>query len=607
MARRWPGGRTGRWVAVAAVGLLLASLAAAELTVTAALDQDAITLDDVAQLTVTLSGSGLENAAEPTVPAVDGLRVVSSSTQQSFSLINGRMQSTFAFVYALQPTRKGTFTIPAISVTSKGRTYRTTPLHLKVAAGTGQASPAPGGGGSMPAMPGMPSMPNPFGPDPTASTVPPGEAAAVRHGVDHKTAYVGEQITYTFGFYQADRISGDLDYRAADTPGFVAESLPNPANTTEQLKGRTYTVQRRQKALFATTPGQHTIGRAVVSVTSDPLLGAQELVADPITVTVRPLPEQGKPANFGGAVGRFEVALKADRQTVRAGETLNLQVQVTGSGNLRSLAPPDLNLPDWARSYPAGADRKVQPGYGGSPTVIGGTGQFNYLVLPRQPGTLKLGPITYSYFDPGAGAYRTATSNSLTVTVTPGAAAAPANDAAIGGGLRPLKTRPGKTIGLPWVLQPWFWALAALPLLAVAWAGWRRWQIVALRAAPHVARAEHALGLVRRRLHEAEQCLANSDTDACLAMTHAALCDYVADRLGAPPAGLTADSACQLLLQAGCRPELAEQTRALIERVAGGRYAPGGSDPQRARATVQECLELAAALQKEVRPNHEPE
>jgi hypothetical protein len=552
----------------------------------------------MALLTVTVAGPTLARLQAPTLPALDGLRVIGTSTQQSVSLINGRMQSTYGFVYQLQPTRKGTLSIPSIGISVRGKTYQTAPLTLQVSSGSGQA----GGqsGGAVPGYPGGAAPTDPFAPGPMGA-LSPQDAVAVRHKVDRNTVYVGQQVTYMFTFYQAEQLAGDVSYREAEMPGFVAEPLPNPPATDETLNGRLYRTQKRPKALFATAPGKHTIGRAMVTVTLDPFMGTQELVADPVTVNVLPLPQANQPPSFTGAVGKFRVVLSADQTAVRAGETINVQAQVTGSGNIKSLGAPKLNLPASVRLYEAGDSRKAEAGGGGDPDLIGGTAVFSYLVLPRQSGTLTLGPVAFPYFDPVARSYRTAASNAIAIQVTAGVVSA-ADSPAPGAGLRPIRSTPGRLVGTPLPFQWWFWAALGIPLLALAWAGWRRWQVAAALADPQLARAARALRLARGRFADALRCLDGGDCDACYAQLHAAVCDYVADRLGAPPAGLTADTVYQRLLAAGCTPDLAEQARLLLERAAGGRFAPGGGDPQQARATVRECEGLVMALQKEVRP-----
>lgn len=578
------------WITVAVAALSL-SCVQAEMTVSAQVDSEVVSMDEVVQLTVSVSGGGLAGAP-PKLPALSGLRLVGTSTQQSMQIIGASVQSSTDYVYELQPLRPGELTIGP--VTYKGQV--TEPITLTVTPGM------PRGGAQ--SRPLLPQPGNPFA-SPPVQAIAPGEAAQVRQTVDHTTAYVGQQITYSFSFYQAEQLYGDVQYNPAETPGFVAESLPNPPQATESLNGRAYQVQRRQKALFATTAGRHVIGQSSVSVSSDPLGGPQDLIAKPIIVNVLPLPSAGQPSNFSGAVGSFRVGVSVDRQAVRAGETIACTVQVRGDGNVRSLGAPQLQLPAWVRVYKAGEKRTTSPGGGGSGTsVMGGVATFSYLFLPKQAGTLTVPSLDYPYFDPVARSYRRAQSQPVPITVTPGLAVASGQPLSTNG-LRPNKARLGSPISQPVVLQPWFWIIAVLPLLVLGWAGWRRWQEVRLVADPWQARSSSALALVRRRLGVAERHLAAGEADAFYAELNAALADYIADRTGAPPSGLTADTAVDLLRQSGAEEAVAWQARDLLNRTAAGRFAPGGAGQDLANVLVDECRKLVAELQRQVKPAHE--
>ena len=573
----------------------LPALVCAQAQITARVDRDVVAKDETLEFTVTVAGSGLSLVADPTLPSLNGFRVISTSSQQSISLIGGAMQSSVNHVYDLQPTRTGRLTIGAVKLTVGGHTYSTEPINVTV-------TPPMGGPGSG-AGP-VPGIPNPFAPGSSTPDLglPSGKAADVKHTVDHKTAYVGQQITYTFSFMQAEQLFGDVEYSPADTPGFVAEELPNPPQGTQNVGGRLYSVQRRQKALFATAPGQHTIGQAGVTATVDPLSGAEEFVAAPITITVLPLPQAGQPVGFSGAVGSFSVRLKVDRPVVRAGETVNCVVDVQGNGNVRSLGAPQLTLPDWVRTYKAGEKRSVRPGGGGGDSSqIGGVATFSYLLLPRQAGTLTIPPVAYTYFDPLAKAYRVARSEGATITVAPGSGAAP--PVVPTDNLRPIELQLGAPAALPVAGQLWFWVVMALPLLAVLRTGWQRWREIRVRTAPAQVRAGSALALAHKRIALAEDALNRGDTDEFYLTLNAAMLDYVADRTSAPPSGLTAELAHELLVAHGADVELADLTRRLIERTAAGRFAPSASEQKTALQLAIECRQTLAALQRQVRPD----
>jgi hypothetical protein len=67
--------------------------------------------------------------------------------------------------------------------------------------------------------------------------------------------------------------------------------------------------------------------------------------AEPITLTVKPIPVAGRPPSFSGAVGEgFSIEVAANRSVVRVGDPISLTVALRGTGNLESLALPDLSL-----------------------------------------------------------------------------------------------------------------------------------------------------------------------------------------------------------------------------------------------------------------------
>lgn len=570
--------------------------ASAQVSVNASVDQDTIGRGDMVELTVRISGARVGDDNPPVVPNMQGFEVVSTSTSQSVSIINGQVGSQSSFIYMLMPKRSGKLQIPPIAVTVRGRRYATQPISVTVT----------GSGSSTRNQPLLPqSGSNPFSPGPL-SQADTGKAVLVRQSVGHKTAYVGQQITYTFSFMQSEQLYGEVEYAQATTSGFVVEDLPNPPQSMQTVNNRPYNVQRRMKALFPTAPGKYTIGKASVTVTTDPLIGAEELVADPITITVLPLPAANRPSDFTGAVGSFQASVSVDGGVVRAGETLNCRVEIRGTGNIKSLGAPQLKAPASVRVYKAGEKRNAVPGgVGTSSSTLGGVATFTYLLLPREAGSLTIPSVHYPYFDAEQGVYRYAESKPIVITVTPGTGGATTAPVLPTDDLRPVKANPGRPMPAPVTGRLWFWLSQAIPLALVLVAGWRRWEEHRVIVAPDLARSGSALGLARRRFDLATRSLDTGGTDPLYSEVNAALADYIADRTGAPPAGLTADTAKELLLQHGADPALADKAYGLLSRSAAGRFAPGGAEAGNALALVREARELVDALQRQVRPHDE--
>lgn len=573
------------------LSFLLAATAQAQVQVSASVNRDRISQAEAVELSITVEGSAGAIMAEPTLPDLSDFEIVGiPATSQQMSVINGTINARMVYTYTLAPTRAGKLRIGAVSLKVGGRTYNTTPITVTVTSGGTRSDPL------LP-QPGNPFDPGIMPPDDTS------ERFLAKQSVDHQTAYVGQQITYTFSFFQGDQLFGDADHTEAETPGFVALRLPETPSTSVTVNNRPYTVHRRLKALFPTTPGKHTIGEASVAIVRDPLLGREELIAKPITINVLPLPTANQPAGFEGAIGSFTVSVSADRQAVRAGETVNCTVEVRGTGNIRSLGPPQLAVPSWVRVYQGGEKRDAGPGRGGPVTnQIGGTAVFTVLLLPKQAGNLTIPSAHYPYFDPETRSYRSAESQPIQVAVTPGSAVPDDRPLQVDQ-LRPLKAKAGCAIADPITRSPWFWLLQMISLAAVLWAGWQRWQEHRLVLDPDAARAGNALGLARRRFDLAGASLAAGNADAFYAEMNAALIDYVADRTGAPPSGLTSEVAQQLLVQHGADAALAGRTQALLERTAAGRFAPGGADPATAQRLADEARDLVAALQRQVKRN----
>jgi hypothetical protein len=100
---------------------------------------------------------------------------------------------------------------------------------------------------------------------------------------------------------------------------------------------------------------------------------------------VQPLPEQGKPSDFSGAVGHFTLEVRAAPLDVTAGDPVTLTYTLRGEGDLSSVVPPALSGSDALRVYP------VQPA-ATPPGNAAGARTFEQVVIPLQPGSVRLPP-----------------------------------------------------------------------------------------------------------------------------------------------------------------------------------------------------------------------
>jgi len=193
-----------------------------------------------------------------------------------------------------------------------------------------------------------------------------------------------------------------------------------------------------------------------------------------VQLVVRPLPDVGRPANFGGPVARgLRIEYRLGQGAGRAAAVMPVLIVLTGAGNLTLWPAPQVAWPPTARVYEEGSE--TAPRLTGQ--RIGGNRRFKFAVVPDSAGSLPLPPLEYPYFDPGDGAYKVARATGIIVPVLE---AAPVSDRR-----SPLPVwMPGRptVVESVFTLQPSvILLLFALPIVAIAATGlWRRRPVRAL-------------------------------------------------------------------------------------------------------------------------------
>ena len=134
------------------------------------------------------------------------------------------------------------------------------------------------------------------------------------------------------------------------------------------------------------------------------------------TITVKPLPEKGKPASFTGAVGAFDFKVIPSKTKLKAGESLDLEVSVSGKGNLKLFTLPKPVVPSSLEMYDPAHQENVQT------PVTGMIGKVSdrYTIIPQFKGKYTIKPITFSYYDVKTSSYKTIASQEITIDVLEG-------------------------------------------------------------------------------------------------------------------------------------------------------------------------------------------
>lgn len=548
--------------------------------ITAEVDRTTVTTDDTVQLTVTMTSSAFNNQA-PAMASLTDFDVLRTNVSTNISIINGNTQSQVIYQYLLQPMRAGTLTIPAITVSLQGQTYSTDPISLEVTEGTGS---------------------------PTTETAT-DPTFFVEAKVDNPQPFVGEQVLFTFRFFHAERVVGNVDYNAPEFAGFWEGVRPEQRQYQVSRSGRRYNVTELQTPIFPTRAGDLVIDPAVLTIAANFMASPMELSTEALTVDVQPLPEPA-PADFSGAVGQFAISAFSGSPTAVQGEPLELEVFISGSSNLDTLPEPTQPLlDDWrVQLEDIETDTRFQD------ELVSGTKVFRYALIPETSGQLDIPPFRYSYFDPEAVTYRQIESEPVPVAVAPNPQTPQVTDASEPA--EPAEQTAEQTAtGLPLAAvrvapslwgEPntgWtFWALWGIaPVCCVAAWGYRQRRSYLYSDASRIrfmrayADAMARIKLIAPRPEDVSATITSSE-DSRDSTMYRVLMGYLEDKLATPLAGQPKEALQSLLPRYGVGHDLTQRVLDYLAQLDEMRYAarPAGD-------AVQEGKGLLEQLERELR------
>ena len=596
-ARRTPARRA---LPLLALALLPTPTHAQDIQVRAFLSSPRVGFGGQFVLNVEISGTQ-QTDSEPVLPEMEEFgRYLGSGTSTSMQIVNGRTSVALTYQFRFQAVKDGVFEIGPVKVTAGGETYETEPVSLIVS-----DTPAPQGG-----------IADTGEPDDGVSP----EDVFIETEVSRTAAFENEPVLVSYRIFTRVQVDGYSITALPQTTGFWTEELeqsnaPQVENVVRD--GSQYaTAVIRRVALFPTGPGARTLeplgieaqirvpDRRRRDIFGDFFGGSGlfdrrvpvAVASRPVTIEVRPLPTAGRPASFTGHVGELDLSTSVDRASVAANEAVTFRLDVTGTGNLRALAPPGITFPDEFEVFPPETSDDIAPG-GGS---IRGTRSYEYVLIPRAPGSVTVPAVEMSYFDAGSGGYGTTRSQPVEITVTGDAAAASTETGAVPSAVDAIReeirfihigTPEFRRTGVPLHSTAGFWIVLLLPMAAVAGAAAVRRHRDRIEGDVAYARVRRARRMARKRLARAKG-LAAGDPRDFYAEVAGALQGFLADKLNVAEAGLVRDEAGSLARRRGVSEETLERLFACLDDCDLQRFAPAGAE----REAPERVLERAAAI-----------
>jgi hypothetical protein len=561
-------------------GLLAFNAAAFEATMT--IQPPLIQLGESATLSIEVRNA--KKMQPPALPEVPGLRFSGVSQSQHTSWVNGKTDSFTTYSFQIAPQQTGTFKIGPFDYTADKET-KTLQGELKVVATSGDAS-----------------QPQSWS-----------EILFARLEPDRKSAYVQEPFGLTLSIYsrQGLQLAGNINLQGMPETGLGElkwqEAQPNRIAISNVI----YDVRQfhcRTRAMSSSRfefkpsitvqvaiPNQNNRSR---SPFDDPFFGSMfqrtetrpvDIQVEAATIEVKPLPEQGKPLGFNGAVGRFEFQVTAQPLEVQPGDPITLAMTISGDGNFDRVMTPALPTNGLFRLFGEPIRKQEDNGV-----------RFEQVISPRAANVTEIPAIAFSYFDTKSGQYRTLNSAPISISVEASSNSVAQVFAAKDSIVLPPPETPFATasdlqrienqVKSFWqTIRPWLWAIPSAIILIGGFLFARKFHKVRQSDTARVRR-QKAPKAARKALRAAEHARNQGDVKAFYDALWYALADYFGHRLNLSPGDVTASTVLQALTGTGIDPKHVHALRTIFDQLEACRYG----------TPVAMALENMAQLQGEL-------
>lgn len=580
--------------------------------------------------------------------AIVGGPYQSSGTNMTY--INGQMtrSESITITYVLQPKRKGKLTIPsAIATDNNGDTYESNNIPIEVVDGSlaqqRQRAYDPFNDDPFEAirqqrqrqMQAMQQQRQQQA-EPEAADVNIDKDLFIKVEVDKSKVHVGEQITASYKLYAAMPMNVSIS-KLPMLNGFWTQDFDMPKGkitpVEKVIDGKRYQVFTLKKsALFPQQTGTLELDPAeaegvarIVQKTrqrdpffDDPFFNSffmGDPIADqffsrmaykdvrvtlkskPVKIEVTPLPEEGKPEGYTGAVGDFTVTSSIDKTEMTTDDVANLKLIIKGSGNIKLIEAPALKLPNGLVAY----DPAVVDTVTGRTTTISGAKTITYSITPRTPGDYDIPATDFTYFNPQTGKYITVSTQAFKLHVKPGnnyVADAPSNKALTD--IHPNHTGPVGKLNIskrPMIMTVGYWSLYAVPLFAfIGVIVWKRREDE-LAKDTTLLKNRRANKVALKRLAAAKKLLDQNQRTPFYEEISKAIWLYLSDKLNIPLSSLSKENVWDALNNRNIDKQIQQETERVMNECETALYSGSGGSLQM-NQTYSEAVAVISKLEE---------
>lgn len=344
-----------------------------------------------------------------TPPSFEKFKVVGGPSQSiSNSWINGERTYSKTYTYFLAPKKRGSTNIGQASIEVKGVIYKTSPIEINVTAAVD-----------------VPKDPN--DPEYLAS-----ESIDLVAEISKTDPYLNEAISVVYKLYIAEN-TGIRTWNEIDKPrynDFWSQNIDVKELKVQEglYKGENYRfVVLKKTVLFPQKTGELSLEPLTLDISVEVPSNRRDIFGRRATTTVnrtvtagnrnievKPLPKQGRPENFSGAVGEFDFEVESSKKTLTASEAFNLKLEVSGKGNLMLFELPEPILPSSLEIYDPEHSEDIKTSLNGTKGRI----LDNYTIVTNESGQYPIPPISFSFFNPKTKRYDTINSKKIIINAS---------------------------------------------------------------------------------------------------------------------------------------------------------------------------------------------
>jgi predicted house-cleaning noncanonical NTP pyrophosphatase (MazG superfamily) len=537
-----------------------------------------------------------------TPPNFDDFTVVAGPSQSVSNVwVNNVRSFSKTYTYFLMPKRRGKITIQQASIEYDGQVYKTIPVPVEVTAAVE-----------------IPTDPN--DPEYIAS-----QSIHLVAELSKSSPFLNEPITVTYKIYvnPYTNVSG---WQVIDSPKFTDFWSQN-VDRKHEVQNGTYNGQDyrylilQETILYPQKTGILKLEPLSMNVSVEVRTNRRDFfgnymykrlnkvfASQELTINVKQLPEQGKPADFTGAVGNFKMDLSLTKDRVSASESTQAKITVSGQGNLKLFNLPKLTFPEHIESYEPEHSENVTTKIDG----MQGSITDSYTLVPNQKGKYLIPGVTFSYFDPNSKTYKTLRSNDLNLLADAAPAGAVSNNvsgsspssnkqsvALLGNQLRylKLKTELKPVKNKNFFQSASFYSLVLGPLILIPVAmiiGRKQREFVADHEGNRLRKANK---LAKKYLSEAKNNMGNQQN--FYESLERAFHNYLKAKLKIETSEFSKEKIQELLLEKSVTSEVTTDFIGLLQSCELARYAP--SSEVAMQKDYENSADLISILDKQIK------